>query len=157
MAKQERTRKSAPQNKVKSYKSAQTVIEPWVELNDAERRIFDGYLGSREVETWSDADIEALTKLAKVAVEMDVCWADIQREGRTIFTEKGWPAANPQLSVYSQLSGIYTKQRTALGLTASQRGISGNKQAGRNQQDAKAKKTVKGSADKISSLLARPS
>ncbi len=72
-----------------------------------------------------------------------------------IHTDKGWPQPNPKISLYNQMAGVYQKLRTSLGLTASQRGVSGMKQAGRNQQDAKGKKTPS-DPNKIASLLARP-
>lgn len=157
MAKQERTRKSAPQNRVKSAQLTKGVIEPWDELTEKERAIFDAVIASRENDTWLDADIEAATKLARIAVEMNECWDQLKTEGRIIYTDKGWPAANPLVGLYAQLSGLYQKHRTGLGLTASQRGVSGNKQAKRNKQDAAAiRDNEAASADKIASLIARP-
>ena len=154
MAKQERTRKSAPQNKVKSFQDADRVIEPWDDLTDDERRIFDGYVKSREVDTWLSSDIEALTKMAKLAAEMDRVWLEYKERGTVEFTQKGHPVPSPYLAAYGQLANNYKALRQALGLSASQRGISGHKQAKRNQQDAKAAK--QDNADKIASLIARP-
>lgn len=156
MSKQERTRKSAPQNKVKSYQDANTVIEPWDELTADERRIFDGYIKSREVETWLDADVEALSKLAKLSAEMDRVWAEYKQRGTVEFTQKGHPVPSPYLAAYGQLANNYKAIRQSLGLSASQRGISGHKQAGRNQQDAKAGAKPDPAA-KISALIKRPS
>lgn len=155
MAKQERTRKSSPQNRVKSFSEANEVIEPWFELNEEERRIFDGYISSREKDTWLEADIECLTKLAKIAVEMDLVWKLYKENGPISFSQRGMPVASPYLATHGQLSSNYKALRTALGLSASQRGVSGNKQVKRNQQDSAASK-VMSNESKITSLIAKP-
>ena len=155
MAKQIRNRKSAPQNKVKSAQLESGVIQPWHPLSPEETRNFNALIDSREEDSWLDSDIEAATRLAKVCVEMDTLWREYQEEGSLIYTDKGWPAPNPKINLYNQMAGVYQKLRTSLGLTASQRGVSGVKQAGRNKQDAKGKKLEKDTT-KITSLLARP-
>lgn len=136
MAKQERSKKSTVSNKARAFQDVQRAVEPWHELDEDERRLFDALIHSREVSTWLPADIEAATALAQVGVEMQRCWQQLQEEGRTVVTDKGWASANPLIAVYAQLSGLYQKHRTALGLTASQRGVSGNKQAGRNLEES---------------------
>ena len=154
MAKQERTRKSAPQNKVKSYEAAKIRIEPWVELDEAELRVFDAVINAREKETWADADVEAATKLARVAVELDALWEDYKETGPVIINKRGTPVPNPVLTAHGNLMGTYRQLRLALGLTANQRGISGSKQGKRNLQDAQAAKEPENES-KITSLIPR--
>ena len=157
MAKQQRTRKSAPQNKAKSFQDALVTIDPWSDLDEEESRVFQAIINSREKDTWVDIDVERATKLARVSVQMDREWDMLQEEGTQVLSDKGWPATNPRIGTYSQMAGIYQKMHTALGLSASQRGIAGHKQAGRNQQDSKAIKSAQETRPGGLSLLAKPS
>lgn len=154
MSAQTRTRKSAPQNRAKSFSDAANTIEPWHKLNKTETRAFNALIDSREVDTWLDADIEMATRLSKLMVYMDSLWAQCMEEGPTFYNEKGTLCENPIFRTHNTLTQNYKTLKAALGLSASQRGVAGNKQAKRNQQDAAAKKTVKGKpTSKIASLI----
>ena len=152
MAKQERTRKSLAQNKAKSYRAATETIQPWDKLDQAELRVFNALIASRETETWSDADIEVVTRLARITVEMDALWEQYKTEGPVIENNRGTPVENPVLRAHNSITQIYKMLRSSLGLTASQRGISGHKQAKRNQQDQKAKRKLAS----VDNLIAKP-
>lgn len=152
MAKQERTRKSLPQNKAKSYQDMTETIEPWVELDEQELRVFNAVIDSRERETWSDSDIELATKLARFSVEADRLWALYKEEGPTILNQRGTLVENPVLRAHTSMINTAKSLRATLGISASQRGISGHKQAKRNQQDRKAKRKLAS----VDSLLAKP-
>ena len=151
MAKQERNRKSSPQNKVKSFSAAFTTIKPVIELNTAELVRFEQIIGSRERETWVPADIAAACNLAQIEIERDTVRDEYLEEGRVIL--KGdTKVINPLFTMYDKLQTQSTQARRLLGLSASQRSVSGNKQAKRNQQDAGAAEKV----SSLSSLIARP-
>jgi hypothetical protein len=149
MSKQERTRKSSPQNRVKSFQEALVEVEPTSELDIDERERFDAIIASRERSTWTPADINTATHLAQIEVERDRTREAYQEIGVSIEDHNGKPVVNPLFTVYNYLYTQANRTRRDLGLSASQRAISGHKQAKRNQQDSAAK-------SKISSLIARP-
>ena len=152
MAKQERTRKSAPQNLVKSFDAAVEEVSPSLELDFDELSRFDEIIASRERSTWTLADIATATHLAQCEIERDRVRASYMEVGHTIVDHNGKTLVNPMFSAYNVLFGQANKIRRDLGLTASQRSISGHKQAKRNQQDAAAASKIAS----LSTLIARP-
>ena len=147
MSKQERTRKSAPQNKVKSFISASEDILPTSELDFDELARFDAIIASRERETWTPADRGMATKLAEIEVEWHRERQLVKIEGST-----DGDKVSPRFKVCEGLFTQINRLRRDLGLSASQRAISGHKQAKRNQQDHAAAEKI----TSIGSLIARP-
>ena len=139
MSAQDRKRKSAPQNKVKSFISAATAIEPSEILDQPEYERFQAIIASRERDSWTPADIATAGYLAKVELQRDAEFARYKEDGN-------WDKVCDVLFAQSN------RMRRDLGLSASQRGISGHKQAKRNQQDQKAAEKV----SSLSSLIAKP-
>src|SRR6056300_1023735 len=135
MAKQERPRKSAPQNVAKSFADANLVINPSYELDEAERKRFDAIIDSRERNSWVPADVETAAHLAIIEVERDRTRKMYREEGPKIVDHNGKEMINPTFKVYCDLDTQANRTRRDLGLSASQRGISGHRQAKRNQQD----------------------
>ena len=152
MSKQERTRKSAPQNKVKSFSSAPENIKPSADLDSAELARFQALIGSRESDTWVPADIELATHLAKLEVERDQMRDAYRAEGPKLIDHNGKQVVNPLFTIYNALLTQSTRLRRDLGLSASQRGVSGSKQKKRNLQDSNAKSSL----SNLSSLINRP-
>ena len=152
MAKQERTRKSSPANKVKSFVVANEQLLPTSDLDYRESERFDAIISSREHSTWLPADIHAATELAKTIAERDALRDQYMEEGAFVRNRFDDEVPSAKFLMWQTLDTQIIKTRRDLGLSASQRGVSGHKQAKRNQQDASA-------ADKISSLsslIARP-
>jgi len=147
-----RPKKSNPANRAKSYASVCAKVLPIVDLSPIEMARFNMLVEAREAETWTDSDLDLVTKAAQVSVELDRLWIEYKKEGPMIDTESGSKVKNPILRCYESLSTLYKSQRTSLGLNASQRGISGHKQKGRNEQDTNARKKL----SSIGSLIARP-
>ena len=152
MAKQERTRKSAPQNRVKSFTSVAIEVVPALPLDSEESARFKAIIDSRERDTWTPADIATATHLAQVEIERDRCRATYLAEGQCIADHNGKAIVNPNFTVYNYLFAQANRVRRDLGLSASQRSISGHKQAKRNQQDSKIAEKV----SSLSGLIARP-
>ena len=152
MAKQERPRKSAPQNVAKSFADANLVINPSYELDEAERKRFDAIIDSRERNSWVPADVETAANLAIIEVERDRTRKLYRQEGPKIIDDNGKQAINPTFKVYCDLDSQAHRTRRDLGLNASQRGISGHRQVKRNQQDAAAKSKLAS----VSSLIKKP-
>jgi hypothetical protein len=144
MAKQERTRKSAPQNRVKSFIDAPNEVIPTIPLNLDEMIRFQAIIESREAVTWSPADVHLATQMAQTEFEMVLQRLKYLEQGPTIYAGDK-PVVNPEFTIYKDLFTQAKEMRRMLGLSASQKGISGKKQVGRNQQDFQA-------AEKISSL-----
>lgn len=152
MSKQERTRKSSPQNRAKSFAAVITGVEPSCDLDADEYNQFQAIVGSRELETWTPADIITASALAQIEVERDRVRSQYLEMGHVLTDDRGKSTLNPLFTVYNLLFAQINKARRDLGLSASQRSISGHKQAKRNLQDMK-------SAEKVSSLaglIARP-
>jgi hypothetical protein len=147
MSKQERTRKSSPQNRVKSFVDVQEEVKPTQLLNSEQLRWFSSIIDSRERSTWLPADIGAATQLAKLQCTYEQQMNEAVDDG---LIEDG--VINPRLKAADILFSQIDKACRRLGLTASQRGVSGHKQAKRNQQDSQAKATT----SNISSLINRP-
>ena len=145
MAKQDRTRKSSPQNKVKSFLNNAEDLKPSLSLDAVELARFRDIIDSRELDTWSPADIATATHLAQVEIERDTVRDGYLETGHTISDHNGKPIINPLFTAYNILDTQTGRLRRDLGLSASQRAISGHKQSKRNKQDRL-------TADKVSSL-----
>jgi hypothetical protein len=151
MSKQDRNRKSAPHNRVKSFVDAEKEILPSSELNSDELVIFRAIIDSRETSTWTAHDIRQATTLAKDEAELVELREGYKAMGVYLEDHNGKPILNPLFTAYNTKYGQTKVARRDLGLSASQRSISGHKQAKRNQQDREAKAT----ASNVSSLLAK--
>lgn len=145
MAKQDRQRKSAPHNRAKSFSDAVRVISAPIPLDDAELERFDAVIVSRERDTWSPSDVFAAARMAQIEVEAESLRRMYLAEGQVIEDAGGKRVINPAFSAHQQLLAQLDKHRRTLGLTASQKGVSGSRNAKRNQQDRQA-------AEKVSSL-----
>ena len=152
MAKQERTRKSAPQNRVKSFVTSNEPIYPSMPLDFDEQIRFDAIIDSRERDTWVPNDVAVATHLAQIEVERERVRAQYMEEGHTIKDRGGKSLINPLFTAYNTLFNQAQHIRKDLGLSASQKGISGHKQKKRNQQDVQAAEKIAS----IGSLIARP-
>ena len=122
-----------------------------VELDSAELVRFEQIIASRERETWVPADIATACHLAQIEIERDTVREQYLEEGRVILRGQT-KIINPLFTIYDKLVNQSLINRRLLGLSASQRAISGHKQAKRNIQDSS-------TADKVSSLsslIARP-
>ena len=142
MAKQERNRKSAPQNRAKSFADAVRGIEAPLPMIPEELERFDAIIVSRERDTWTPTDIFAAARLAQLEIEAEILRDEYQREGARIEDHTGKLVTNPTFTAYHTTLKAINDQRRQLGLSASQKGISGSKQAKRNQQDVQAREKV---------------
>jgi P27 family predicted phage terminase small subunit len=143
MAKQERSKKSTVSNSVDTFRSANQLPEPPVQLSPEERQIFDKVLRSREVGTWSEWDLVVVCDMVRVQLQFDGAMDAIRRDGRTTVNERGTPVANPETAALNQLAGSLRAFAAQLGLSASQRGVAGSKQSGRNQAEQEAREVIK--------------
>ena len=142
MARQGRQKKSTVSNLVAAAASATKEISAPEKLNEAEDVVFQGVVASRERDTWSEHDLRQAVKLAKLEVRYSLEWDTLIGEGLVLVNERGTQIENPRNRVYNTLLNGINQISSKLGLTASQRGVAGNKQAGRNDQQTQAKMAI---------------
>jgi P27 family predicted phage terminase small subunit len=152
MAKQERSKKSTISNTVNTFQSANDLPQPTEHLDERELTYFNRVMKSREVSSWSDHDLAIATELAQSHVMYQDCITDVKENGRSILNERGTPVANPAAAMMNQLSSTVRAFSATLGLSASQRGLAGGKQDGRNKAEQFARKVIQKASE--DSLLA---
>jgi phage terminase small subunit len=123
--------------------SVQEVLRPTLTLSDPEQSHFDRIIISREADSWSPHDITTACLLAKALSRLEKINEQLDRDGEMLVNAKGTQIAHPLLSAsMNQANSIQALTRT-LGLSASQRGLSGSEQATRNKADKTARDAIK--------------
>lgn len=146
MSVQHRSKKSTASNAVKTMQMISTKIEPTLILNDQERIHFDRVVISREADTWSPHDITIACQLAKALLTLEKAQAKVDEEGLTLVNERGTVIAHPLLSSSMTMSSTIQALTRTLGLNAASKGVSGPKQAVRNQAEQKARQVIERAA-----------
>lgn len=142
MARAERKSRSSVGGALEIFQSADFRPEPTEVLDDSERVYFDRIVSSRESTTWSPHDIAVATALAMTQRQFFDSMNFVKVNGRTTVNERGTPVASPETAAMNQLSSSVRAFTATLGLSASQRGIAGGRQAGRNQAERDAKAVI---------------
>jgi hypothetical protein len=133
-----------------SAQSVQQVIQPKLKLNVREMELFGFVTSSRESSSWSDNDLWVASTLAQVMWQLEEVKLDLEAEEVTQRNERGTRIANPLFAVQTQLLSQLQALNKTLGLSASQRGLSGAPQQSRNQADAHARAIInKASEDSL--------
>jgi hypothetical protein len=83
---------------------------------------------------------------------MDELWLDVEAEGWTIRNERGTPVMNPKSTALNTLTTQSRSMNHILGISASQKGVSGSVQQSRNEAEIDARGIIKAAAK--NSLLA---
>lgn len=135
MAKAERAKRDALSAQIDVFRSAGSKIDPPFPLTDRERTYFDAILTDRELASWSPNHVVIACNLAKTYAAIDELWKTINEQGFTVTNERGTPVANPAVAALSSMTSAMQALNRTLGLSASQRGLAGSKQAGRNKAD----------------------
>ena len=104
MSKQERNRKSLPQNKVKSFRDANETLEPTSDLDYDELESFNELIGSREHSTWLPADLHSATELAKSIVERDRLREQYMAEGQFVRNRFDDEVPSPKFLMWQTLT-----------------------------------------------------
>lgn len=142
MPAQIRQRKSTITNVTAAFQDVAAEVQIPEGLNQDQARYYRDIAHSREVSSWSAHDRNIATLLAKTLVWVDHLHARLEGEGPTQRNERGTEIANPVFAALTQsMSQVQSLTRT-LGLGASQRGLSGHRQAGRNKADAEARDVI---------------
>ena len=142
MATQERSKKSTISNAVKTFQEIAEKIDTPIKLNENELKYFQGIITAREHNTWSDNDKLIAANLSKTYAAIDQLWSDINVEGFVVENQRGTPVANPKVSALNSMTSAMQALNKTLGLSASQRGLSGAKQTGRNLAEQQARAVI---------------
>ena len=150
MAEAKRGKKSTVANSIETFRSANDLPQPSEILDNREQSYFNRIITSRELSTWTDHDIALATDLAMTQVQYLDAMAEVKRVGRTVINDRGTPVVNPETGALNQLSSSVRAFTATLGLSASQRGVSGEHQKSRNQAENDARKVIqKAAADDL--------
>ena len=142
MSKQLRSKKSTVSNTVATFNEIQTLPQPTEFLDERELSYFNRIVQSREVTTWSPHDLALATDLALTQVQYLDAMHAVKTQGRSVVNERGTQIVNPETGALNQLSGAVRAFTATLGLSASQRGVAGAKQASRNQAEQQARAVI---------------
>ena len=145
--------KRAPTNSVAGQiaitKSAQKKIQPAYDLVGDQIQYFNRIVRSIETEVWDENSILLATNLAVSYVQLDEANAEINQKGLMVLSEKGWPVTNPAITAKQSLMSTVLQLNKALGLSASQRGVAGNKQTARNKAEQQAREVIEKVTDDL--------
>lgn len=135
MARRQRELRTSVTSQIEQFRSTAAPIEPRASLTDAERTYFNQIVTDREAASWSPNHLTLATNLAKTYAAIDKLWEEIDSTGFTLMNERGTLIANPALNALNTMMQASQALNRTLGLSASQRGLSGAKQGNRNRAD----------------------
>jgi len=94
---------------------------------------------SRETSTWDDNHVLLATNLAVTYAQLDQANNEIKARGLMVKNDRGTPVVNPVVTAKASLMSSVLQLNKALGLSASQMGVSGKEQDSRNKADREAR------------------
>ena len=147
MSAQTRSKKSTVTNSVSTMQMISTKIQPTLSLSELERTHFDRVVISREADTWSPHDVTIACQLAKALNILEQAQEKLAREGLTLENVRGTVIAHPLLAASMTMSSSIQALTRTLGLNAASKGISGPKQASRNQAEQQARQVIAKAAE----------
>lgn len=147
MAQRKRIQKNTIAGQIETTKALLDVIKPTYDLTDRQQNYFDRIVKSRESSTWDENHIVLATNLAVNYSQLDEANCEIETKGLMVLSEKGWPVTNPAITAKQSLMSTVLQINKALGLSASQKGVSGKDQESRNKADRETRNIL----DKVAS------
>ena len=139
MAQRKRTQKNTVAGQVETMQALLAKIEPAYLLDKLQLDYFRRVVKSRETSTWDDNHILLATNLAVTYAQLDHANAEIQSRGLMVKNDRGTPVVNPVVTAKASLMSSVLQLNKALGLSASQMGVSGKDQDARNKADREAR------------------
>lgn len=139
MAQRKRTQKNTVAGQVETMQALLAKIEPAYELDNLQLDYFHRVVKSRETSTWDDNHVLLATNLAVTYAQLDHANAEIQSRGLMVKNDRGTPVVNPVVTAKASLMSSVLQLNKALGLSASQMGVSGKDQDARNKADREAR------------------
>lgn len=130
--------------------------EPTKQLSAAELRHFQFIIESREHETWTAHDINIATQLAITMRRVDDLSQAVDEQGAIMMNARGTPVLNPTFNALVAMQNMVTRASSSLGLTSSNREISGENQERRNAAERETRAAINnasGISPEIASLI----
>lgn len=150
MAQRKRIQKNTIEGQIATTKKILEGVMPAYPLDELQSHYFDRVVKSRETESWDENHILLATNLAVTYAQVDLANADIAERGLMTKSDRGTPVVNPAITAKSSLMATVLQLNKALGLSASQLGVSGKDQESRNKADRAARSVLeKVSADDL--------
>jgi P27 family predicted phage terminase small subunit len=150
MAARKRVQKNTVEGQVETVKAIMAKVDPVYPLDQLQQNYFDRVVKSRETSTWDDNHILLATNLAVTYAQLDHANDEINTRGLMVKNDRGTPVVNPAITAKSNLMSSVLQLNKALGLSASQMGVSGKEQDARNKADREARGLiVKASSDDL--------
>ena len=139
MAQRKRVQKNTIAGQIETTKKILEGVTPAYPLDELQQHYFDRVVKSRETESWDENHILLATNLAVTYAQVDLANADIAERGLMTKSDRGTPVVNPAITAKSSLMATVLQLNKALGLSASQLGVSGKDQDSRNKADRTAR------------------
>ena len=139
MAQRKRVQKNTIAGQIETTKKILEGVEAAYPLDELQQHYFDRVVKSRETESWDENHILLATNLAVTYAQVDMANADIAERGLMTKSDRGTPVVNPAITAKSSLMATVLQLNKALGLSASQLGVSGKDQDSRNKADRTAR------------------
>jgi P27 family predicted phage terminase small subunit len=149
MAQRKRVQKNTIAGQIETTKKVMAKIEPAYPLDTLQKNYFDRVVRSRETESWDENHILLATNLAVTYAQLDEANEDIKERGLMTKSDRGTPVVNPAITAKSNLMSSVLQLNKALGLSASQIGISNKEQDSRNKADREARKVIESVSDDL--------
>lgn len=142
MAARKRTMTTSIAGALESAAALQQVLSSPILLTAQEQIVFDEIVTSREAATWSKYDLRIAANLAQFTCKLHELHEILDRQGYTVLNDRGTLVGNPHGSILMQMSSVVGNVSKQLGLSASQKGISGIDQNKRNLADRTARQVI---------------
>lgn len=149
MAQRKRVQKNTIAGQIETTKRIMKGVNPAFDLTELQKHYFDRIVKSRETESWDDNHILLATNLAVNYAQVDLANKDIEERGLMTKSDKGTPVVNPAVTAKSSLMATVLQLNKALGLSASQMGVSGKDQEARNKAERTARKVIEEVTDDL--------
>lgn len=143
MAERKRVMKNTIAGQVAQMKAISAKLESPIPLDADEAIYFDRVVKSRETSTWSENHLVLAANLAITYTQLDQANLEIADRGLMVLNDRRTPVVNPAVNAKSSFAATILQLNKALGLSASQMGVSGKDQEARNQADAQAHDAIK--------------
>jgi len=142
MAQRKRTQKNTVAGEVETVQAILAKINPMYPLDYLQQTYFNCVVKSRETSTWDDNHVLLATNLAVTYAQLDDANEEIKTRGLMVKNDRGTPVVNPAITAKSSLMSSVLQLNKALGLSASQMGVSGKEQDSRNMADKQARELL---------------
>ena len=139
MAIRKRTQKNTVAGQVETVQAILTKINPAYDLNELQLDYFNRVVKSRETSAWDENHVLLATNLAVTYAQLDQANNEIKARGLMVKNDRGTPVVNPVVTAKASLMSSVLQLNKALGLSASQMGVSGKEQDSRNKADREAR------------------